>query len=111
MKGFNDAVNAVVAWVEKNSNWNETMLIVTADHETGLLWGEKPFIPLVDNGKGNLPVMNFNSGDHSNSLIPFFAKGAGSELYRNFADEYDSVRGPFIQNSEIAQLIHLLWVK
>jgi alkaline phosphatase len=111
MTGFNDAVNTVVAWVEKNSNWDETLVIVTGDHETGLLWGEKPFLPLSDNGKGNLPVMNFNSGNHSNSLIPFYAKGAGSKLYRNFADEYDSVRGPFIQNSEVAQLIHLLWAK
>ena len=111
MKGFFEAVDAVYAWVEKNSNWNETMLIVTGDHETGLLWGEKPFMPLVDRGKGNMPVMNFNSNDHTNSLIPFYAKGAGSELYLNFADERDSVRGPFIQNAEIAQLIHLLWVK
>ena len=109
--GFNDAVEAVVNWVDAHSNWNETMVIVTGDHETGFLWGEKPFLPLVDKGKGNMPVMNFNSNDHTNSLIPFYAKGAGSELYRNFADERDSVRGPFIQNAEIAQLIHLLWIK
>jgi alkaline phosphatase len=111
MIGFNDAVKTVVAWVENNSNWNETLLIVTGDHETGFLWGERPFVPLADHGKGNLPVMNFYSGDHTNSLIPFYAKGAGSELYKNFADEFDSVRGPFIQNSEISQLIHLLWLK
>ncbi len=111
INGFYKAVDMVVAWVEKNSNWNETMLIVTGDHETGLLWGEKPFYPLTDNGKLNLPVMNFNSKEHTNSLIPFYAKGAGSSLYRNFADEYDSIRGPYIQNSEIAQLIRLLWPK
>lgn len=111
MTGFFEAVNKVVEWVEKNSSWDETLLIVTGDHETGLLWGEKPYIPMIDQGKEKLPVMNFYSEDHSNSLIPFYAKGAGSELYRNFADEYDSIRGPFIQNSEIAQLIHLLWVK
>jgi alkaline phosphatase len=111
MSGFCETVNAVVAWIEKNSNWGETMLIVTGDHETGFLWGEHPFIPLTDKGKGNLPGMVFYSEDHTNSLIPFYAKGAGSELYRNFADERDSVRGPFIQNAEIAQLIHLLWVK
>ena len=111
MTGFFDAVNTVVSWVEKNSNWNETMLIITGDHETGLLWGEKPFIPLTDRGKGDLPVMNFFSDNHSNSLVPFYAKGAGIELYQNFADERDSVRGPFIQNSEISQLIRFLWVK
>jgi alkaline phosphatase len=111
MSGFCEAVNTVVAWVEKNSNWKETLLIVTGDHETGLLWGEQPFTPLADNGKGNLPVMNFYSGNHTNSLLPFFAKGSGSELYRFYADERDSLRGPFIQNSEVAQLIHLLWFK
>jgi alkaline phosphatase len=55
--------------------------------------------------------MQFYSTDHTNSLIPFYAKGAGCEHYRNFADEYDSLRGPYIQNSEIAQLIRLLLEK
>jgi alkaline phosphatase len=111
MEGFFNAVNIVVAWVEKNSNWNETLLIVTSDHETGLLWGEKPFAPLEKKGPQELPVMNFYSGEHTNSLVPFFAKGPGSELYRTFADESDSIRGPFIQNSEVAQLIKLLWAR
>jgi alkaline phosphatase len=111
MSGFNEAVNAVVNWVETRSSWDETLVIVTGDHETGFLWGAEPFIPLKDNGKRSLPEMKFNSTDHTNSLIPFFAKGAGSELYKGFADETDSVRGPYIQNSEIAQLIHLLWYK
>jgi alkaline phosphatase len=111
MADFGATVESVVQWVEKNSSWEETLVIVTADHETGLLWGMEPFVPLKDEGKGNLPIMNFNSGDHSNSLVPFFVKGSGSELYKWFADEYDSVRGPFIQNSELATLIHLLWYK
>ena len=111
MKDFNEAVVAVTDWVDKNSSWNETMVIVTGDHETGFLWGEKPFVPITNQGKETLPGMKFYSSNHTNALIPFFAKGAGSELYRNFADERDSVRGPFMQNTEIAQLIHLLWVK
>ncbi len=37
---FNAAVNAVVAWVEENSSWDETLLIVTSDHECGGIWGE-----------------------------------------------------------------------
>lgn len=111
MTGFNEAIDAVVNWINTNSNWDETMVIVTGDHETGLLWGEEPFIPIADRGKDQLPGMKFNSPDHTNSLIPFFAKGSGSELYKGFADEYDSVRGPYIQNSEIPQLIHFLWAK
>ena len=37
---FNAAVDAVIEWVEKNSNWDETLLIVTSDHECGGIWGE-----------------------------------------------------------------------
>jgi alkaline phosphatase len=111
MKDFNDAVLAVVDWVSKHSSWKETLLIITSDHETGLLWGGAPFIPLKSNGSGHLPVMQFNSGEHSQSLVPFYAKGPGCELYRRYADEQDSVRGPYLQNSEIPQLIQMLWTK
>ena len=45
---FNLAVDAVITWVEENSNWDETLLIVTADHETGGIWGEGTFT----NGEG-----------------------------------------------------------
>ncbi|MEM7737617.1 MAG: alkaline phosphatase [Deinococcota bacterium] len=37
---FNLAVDAVVEWVEANSSWDETLLIVTSDHECGGIWGE-----------------------------------------------------------------------
>jgi alkaline phosphatase len=109
MKDFNDAVQAVVDWVNKHSSWDETLLVISSDHETGLLWGGAPFFPLKSNGAGHLPVMQFNSGDHSQSLVPVYAKGAGSALYHRYADEQDSVRGAFIQQSEIPQLIKMLW--
>jgi alkaline phosphatase len=111
MKSFNEAVEAVVRWIETNSSWDETLLIVTGDHETGLLWGNQPFQAIEDNGAGKLPEMKFYSGNHSNSLIALFAKGAGSEWLRKFADETDSVRGPYIQNTEMAQMIRFLWTK
>ncbi|MEM0911751.1 MAG: alkaline phosphatase, partial [Pseudomonadota bacterium] len=37
---FNNAVDAVIEWVENNSNWDETLLIITSDHECGGIWGE-----------------------------------------------------------------------
>ncbi|MEM6939804.1 MAG: alkaline phosphatase [Pseudomonadota bacterium] len=37
---FNLAVDAVIDWVEANSNWEETLLIATSDHECGGIWGE-----------------------------------------------------------------------
>ena len=32
---FNKSVDAAIKWVEENSSWEETLLVVTADHETG----------------------------------------------------------------------------
>jgi alkaline phosphatase len=111
---FNNAVDAVIQWVNTNSNWNETLVIVTADHETGYLWGPgsgapSTFNPIINNGQNNLPGMSYYSLEHTNSLVPFFAKGAASHMFNLFADEYDSLRGRYIQNSEIAQGIKALW--
>ncbi|MEM1286710.1 MAG: alkaline phosphatase [Pseudomonadota bacterium] len=46
---FNVAVDAVIEWVEENSSWDETLLIVTSDHECGGIWGEGTWI----NGSGD----------------------------------------------------------
>ncbi len=87
---FNKTVKEVVAWVEANSSFDETLLIVTADHETGGLWGTKGnFEPIGNNGKGKLPTANFNSGNHSNQLVPLFAIGAGSEKFLELIDGKD----------------------
>lgn len=113
MYDFNNAIKAVVDWVEKNSSWDETLIVVTSDHETGMLWGEPDgsnvLTTLKNNGKGQLPGMSWYSDDHSNSLVPLYLRGNGSEMYHFLADESDPVRGNFIQNTEIAQAIFLLW--
>jgi alkaline phosphatase len=107
---FNNAVDAVIAWVESNSNWDETLVIVTGDHECGYLWGPgsgppHTFNEIVDNGAGNLPGGWFYSDSHSNSLIPLYAKGAAALRFLTYADEIDSVRGPYIDNTEVAKVI------
>ncbi|MEM9738595.1 MAG: alkaline phosphatase [Pseudomonadota bacterium] len=37
---FNLSVDAVIEWVEAYSSWDETLLIITSDHECGGIWGE-----------------------------------------------------------------------
>ncbi len=109
---FNKAVESVVKWIETNSNWDETLLIVTADHETGYLTGIDGYQSnIISNGKGNVPKMMWNSHKHTNVLIPLFAKGIGSELFDDYAEEIDSLRGYFIQNSEIGQVMFRTIVK
>ncbi len=83
---FNNAVQAVVDYLNagtNGNNWSNTLLIVTADHECGGLWGPTPgvFNQVVDNGVGNLPGAAYNSGIHTNALVPFYAKGADADLF------------------------------
>lgn len=105
---FNRAVNAVVNWVDRKSDWNETIVLVTGDHECGYLVGpgsDPKSKPIVNNGKGNLPGMEWHSGDHTNSLIPVFAKGHGANNLRKYADQKDPVRGRYVDNTELAKLL------
>ena len=103
----------MVDWIEKHSSWDETLVIVTADHETGMLCGpvegDQVVTQIKSNGKGNLPEMNWYSKDHTNSLVPLYVRGKGSEIFKLLADEFDPVRGPFVQNTEIAKSVFLFW--
>lgn len=107
---FNHAVDAVIEWIEKNSGWDETLLIVTGDHETGYLFGTGSMTgsnwnSLEDNGTGALPGMEWGSVSHTNSLIPFFAKGRCSELFRNEVAGTDTVRGEYIDNTSVGKVL------
>ena len=105
---FDMAVEAVVDWVKKNSNWGETLLIITGDHETAYLTGpgsDPSWEPIVNNGSGILPGMKWNSISHTNSLMVVSAKGSAARLIRRYADEVDPVRGRYIDNTEIAEVI------
>lgn len=106
---FNDAVEAVDAWVEENSSWDETLVIITADHETGYLAGDgaggaNGWTPMTGNA-GELPNVSWHSGGHTNALVPIFAKGAGSEVLQNRADSWDAVRGAYIDNTDIGEVV------
>jgi alkaline phosphatase len=114
---FNQAVDAVVDWVETNSRWEDTVLIVTSDHETGYITGpesgkelpdsdlSKTWKPLVNKGKGKVPEMEWHHNYHTNSLVPMYAKGYGSERFAALADETDPVRGLYLDNTEIGLLM------
>ena len=103
---FNKAVDSVIAWVEQNSSWDETLLIVTADHETGYLSGqdELPNWKALTGEAGQVPDHGWYSGNHTNQVVPVFFKGAGSEDIKASTVGTDPVRGGFIDNITIANL-------
>jgi alkaline phosphatase len=114
---FNRAVEVVVEWIESHSRWEDTLLIVTSDHETGYITGPgsgieppdvdiaKTWKPLVNKGQGIVPGMEWHHDYHTNSLVPLFAKGYGSERFATLADETDPVRGFYCDNTEIGLLM------
>jgi alkaline phosphatase len=104
---FNDSVDAVNEWVETNSNWDETLVIVTADHETGYLAGPgagEQWTPMTGTA-GELPDVSWHSGSHTNHLVPVFAKGAGAEQLGARATSYDFVYGPYLDNTDIGEVL------
>lgn len=110
---FNRSVEAVIDWVETNSNWNETLVIVTGDHETGYLSGptyrDLGKCPIIDNGVGNIPAMAFYSGNHTAQLIPFYAKGSNADVLARMAGCYDTKKEYYIENTDAAILVKSIW--
>lgn len=86
---FNDAVETVVAWVEENSSWDETLVIVTTDHGNGLLQGPDSnsiaYSPVINQGAGAMPLVRWNSDTHTRELVPLYAQGAGAEFFATVA--------------------------
>lgn len=112
--GFNDAIAAVIEWVESHGGWESTLLVVTSDHETGYLTGpgsgqpkDAPPVwhPLESRGRGQLPGVQWNSGGHTNSLVPFAARGAGAERFAARATQIDPVRGAYLDSTDLAQTV------
>ena len=89
MLDFEKTIAAALDFAEKDGN---TLVVVTADHETGgLALGPKKPAP-GESGYANYSEIElvFASGDHSATLIPVFAFGPGAEKFKGI-----------YQNSEI----------
>ena len=101
MASFADAIEGVCKWVEENSSWDETLLIVTADHQTGGIINEDGTYWITDNGKGNKPTLKYTTDDHSNLPVPIYVKGAGECKIWSKVKGVDPVFGKYIDNIDI----------
>jgi alkaline phosphatase len=81
---FDNAVGAGIDFAEKNG---ETLVIVTADHETG------GFAVLGGSVKNQtVDKTGFVHGDHTASMVPVFAIGPGSLAFSGIIDNTDIAR-------------------
>ncbi len=108
-EGFFRAVETVSNWVKSHGGWAQNLVIVTADHETGCLWGPDsntdPFQAIVNNGKGKMPGLRYNTNDHTNSLVPLYARGAGASEFIELAVNTDPVRGKYVNNTDVFKVM------
>ena len=75
--------NAVLEALEYASTRNDTLVIVTADHETGgllLIGGYEP---------GDTPQYKWVSGSHTESMVPVYAYGPMADNVMSFMDNTD----------------------
>ncbi len=70
MMAFNEAVQVALNWA---SNRTDTLILVTADHET------RGLRVLADNGAGNLPDVEWTDDWHTDTPVGCWAWGPGSE--------------------------------
>jgi len=77
---FDRAVGAALKFASSNA---ETLIIVTADHETGGM--------TVNNGdyKTGMVVAKYTSGGHTGIAVPVFAFGPGAEQFTGFMENTD----------------------
>jgi alkaline phosphatase len=81
--GFSDAVSQAIAWAGSR---RDTLILVTADHETG---GMKV---VKGNGAGALPVVSWSTSGHTMADVPVYGWGAGAERVSGFMENTDLFR-------------------
>ena len=80
---FNNAINVALEFTKENKN---TLVIVTADHETGGL-------TIVDpDERYTKTEFHFSNGSHSPLLVPIFAYGPGAEKFTGIMDNTEIMK-------------------
>ena len=103
---FDNAVGVALKWIADNGGWQENLLIITADHDTGYLNSVKP------TEAGQLPTMTWGLtgkwGSHTNRLVDLFCMGVTSERFASYALKVkDHERGmiALVDNTDIFQVM------
>jgi alkaline phosphatase len=77
---FDNTVEAAMTWAAGRT---DTLILVTADHETGGL------SVLGDNGEGNLPTVSWSSTGHTSANVPVYAWGVNASMVSGTMDNTD----------------------
>lgn len=99
---FDNAVAATIQWIAANGGWENNLLIITADHDTGYLNSVKP------TEAGKLPTVTWGTGggwgNHTNRLVDVYCMGAGSERFNICAvtgKDFEHGIVPIVDNTNV----------
>lgn len=81
LKDFDTAVKVALDFAEKDKN---TLVVVTADHETGGLTLPENKAPFKSRA-----TIEFSTSHHTGSMVPVFAFGPGSEYFAGIQQNYE----------------------
>jgi len=103
---LSNAVQVALDWIAANDpDYSETLLLITADHETGGLTVTK------DNGPGQYPSVTWSTTNHTGANVPVYAVGVNAELVSGVMDNTDiwgvvtamtDTTGPVVSNVSVA---------
>jgi alkaline phosphatase len=77
VKEFSEAIEVALKFYEQHPK--ETLIVVTADHETGGVY-------ITQDG------IHFTTGDHTGGIVPVFAIGVGAEYFSGLFDNTEVVK-------------------
>jgi alkaline phosphatase len=77
---FANSVQKAIVW---STGRNDTLIVVTADHETGGLSVTR------NNGQGLFPTVTWSTTDHTNKNVPVYGWGFNAYLANNVSDNTD----------------------
>jgi alkaline phosphatase len=109
--GFDETIQATIDWIAAHGGWEQNLLIITADHETGYLRDIKP------TEAGKLPTAAWGPpgrtgtgvyADHTSRIVPLYFQGAGSEAFAKYLKPIKDVERGDVQvmdNTEIFQVM------
>ncbi len=117
-----DTVKAIIDFVNSKrsaATWNNTLLIVTADHDH-LFYGPDgatvAFEPLQDKGAGKIPGNRWFGPNHGTGLVPLFAYGKGADKITSLGTKVDTYtdaqghkygHGVYVDQTTLGQVLKL----
>lgn len=87
---FDHAIEELSARLAESGQLDETLIVVTADHETGGLTLTGPYGSEL--AQGSPPQVNWASGNHTATPVMVWARGPGAEAFTGRLDNTDLFR-------------------